>query len=81
MGRVRGTSLHGILDADGLRAALLDDIAERCGRSFHAHPVPFADRLHAQHDRLADWVDAHLDTDAVLELAGRALAPSAAPGW
>ncbi|HEU5084394.1 MAG TPA: cobyric acid synthase [Acidimicrobiales bacterium] len=80
-GRVRGTSLHGVLDADGLRGALLGEVADCRGRTFRPHPTPFAARLDAQHDRLADWLDAHLDTDAVTALTGAALAPSEAPGW
>lgn len=81
VGRVRGTSLHGILDADELRAELLADVAERRGRTFRPDPVPFAARLDAQHDRLADWLDAHLDTGALGDLLARAAAPSVAPGW
>jgi len=80
-GRVLGTSLHGLLDADDLRAALLAEVADRRGRSFRPSPVPFAARLEAQHDRLADWLDAHLDTAAVAALAGTAAAPGAGPGW
>jgi adenosylcobyric acid synthase len=80
-GRVRGTSLHGLFDADALRAAILSDVADRRGRTFAAHPAPFAERLDAQHDRLADWLDADLDTDAVRRLAATACAPGSEPGW
>jgi adenosylcobyric acid synthase len=80
-GGVLGTSVHGLLDADGLRAALLADAADRRGRSFRPSPVRFADRLDAQHDRLADWLDEHLDTTAVAALASTATAPGAGPGW
>jgi len=80
-GVVLGTSLHGLLDADEARAALLADVADRRGRSFRPSPVPFAARLDAQHDRLADWLDEHLDTAAVAALAGTAAAPGAGPGW
>lgn len=80
-GGVRATSLHGILDADALRAALLGEVADRRGRTFRPHAVPFAARLDAQHDRLADWLDQHLDTGAVRGLAARAVPPAEAPGW
>ena len=80
-GRVRGTSLHGLFDADGLRAAILSDVADRRGRTFAPHPTSFADRLEAQHERLADWVDAHLDTDAVRDLTASAVRPGQEPGW
>jgi adenosylcobyric acid synthase len=80
-GAVLGTSLHGVLDADGFRAALLADVAERRGRAFRPSPTTFADRFEAQHQRLADWLDEHLDTDAVAALAASAAAPHDAPGW
>lgn len=80
-GNVRGTSLHGLFDADGIRAAILSDVADRRGRTFAAHPTPFADRLEAQHDRLAGWIGEHLDTDAVRDLAASAAAPGSEPGW
>jgi len=77
-GAVLGTSLHGVLDADGFRGALLAQVAERRGRRFSPSPVPYAARLEAQHDRLADWLDAHLDVGAVGELAATA---GRGPGW
>ena len=80
-GGVLGTSLHGLLDADDLRGALLAGVADRRGRSFRPSPVPFAARLDAQHDRLADWLDEHLDTAAVAALAATAAAPGSGPGW
>jgi adenosylcobyric acid synthase len=80
-GRVLGTSLHGILDADDVRAAFLLDAARRHGRTVRPSPVPFAARLAAQHDRLADWLAAHLDVDGVLAIAARAAAPGTEPGW
>lgn len=80
-GRIRGTSLHGLFDADGFRAAILSDVADRRGRTFAPHPAPFADRLEAQHDRLADWIDDHLDTAAVCDLVSSAVRPGQEPGW
>jgi adenosylcobyric acid synthase len=80
-GRVRGTTLHGLFDADGARAAILTDIAERRGRRFRPAPVPFAERLATQHDRLADWLADHVDIPAVTDLVGQAAAPGTGPGW
>jgi adenosylcobyric acid synthase len=80
-GRVRGTSLHGLFDADGVRAAILSDVADRRGRTFMPEATSFAERLEAQHDRLADWLDQHLDTGAVRELAATATRPGEEPGW
>lgn len=80
-GRVLGTSLHGLLDADDLRAALLSEVAARRGRTFRPSPVGFAARLDAQHERLADWLDQHLDTAAVAALTGTAAPAGGGPGW
>jgi len=80
-GTVLGTSLHGILDGDAFRAALLAAVAERRGRRFTPSPEPYAARLDAQHDRLADWLDEHLDTGAVRALAATAAPPGGGPGW
>jgi len=80
-GRVLGTSLHGLLDADGLRAALLTEVAARRGRRFQASPEPFAARLEAQHDRLAAWLGEHLDMARVQSLAATAAPAGGGPGW
>ena len=79
--RVRGTSLHGLFDADGFRAAILSDVADRRGRTCTPVAVPFADRLDTQHDRLADWLERHLDVDAVRDLAATATPVDQVPGW
>ena len=80
-GRVRGSTLHGLFDADRFRASLLDDLARRHERDVRPSDVPFDRRLDAQHDRLADWLDAHLDVDAVLGLIGEGAVAGAGPGW
>lgn len=80
-GRILGTSLHGLLDADDFRARLLSTVAGRRDRRFQPSPTPFAHRLDAQHERLADWIDAHLDTDALVAIAATATDPGEAPGW
>lgn len=80
-GRVRGTSLHGLFDGDGVRAEILRGVADRRGRTFAPHPAPYADRLEAQHERLADWIDDHLDMAAVHELVSTAVPPGGEPGW
>ncbi|MGI9613336.1 MAG: cobyric acid synthase [Acidimicrobiales bacterium] len=80
-GWVAGTSLHGIFDADGFRSSLLGEIADARGRSYQPSPIGFAEALEHQHERLADWIDANLDVDEVLDLAATASAPSEVPGW
>ncbi|WP_281965169.1 cobyric acid synthase [Serinicoccus marinus] len=79
--RVRGTTVHGILDADDLRHALLGAVAAVHGRDFRPSPVPYADALDAYLDHLADWVEEHLDVAAVRALAYTATSPDEAPGW
>lgn len=79
--RVRGTSLHGLLDADGFRCSLLAEAAERRGRSYAPMPVGFAAAREAHLDRLADWVSAALPLDRLAALAASAAAPGEEPGW
>jgi adenosylcobyric acid synthase len=74
-GHVLGTLWHGALESDGFRAALLDWVAA-ARRAPHTGPVNprprsgvrFADAREAQFDRLADAVDAYVDTAALLRL-------------
>lgn len=79
--RIRGTTVHGILDADGLRHELLDEVAGRRGRRFVAAGRPYAVALDAHLDRLADWVEEHLDLAQVQALAAQAVPPGEGPGW
>ncbi|MGI8516232.1 MAG: cobyric acid synthase [Acidimicrobiia bacterium] len=79
--RVWGTSLHGLFDADSFRAGFLTELAHRHGRDFQPSPIPFAERLSAQHDRLADWIGDHLDMERVEAIAATAVPPGSEPGW
>ena len=68
-GNVRGTTWHGIFDRDGFRRAFLRDLAARTGRSFvGSGDVSFAAVREARYDQLADLIEAHVDTDSLLEL-------------
>ena len=68
-GSVRGATWHGIFDADGFRRAFLRDLADRTGRAFVGAPdVSFAAVRERRLDLLADLVDEHLDTAALVEL-------------
>ena len=67
-GTVLGTNLHGLMEEDGFRAALLTEVASRRGRRFVAAGVSFAGARQTQQDRLADLVEAHLDMAAVEKL-------------
>jgi adenosylcobyric acid synthase len=64
-GRVLGTTLHGLFESDGFRAAFLAEMAGRRGKPFSPSGVSFAAAREAQLDRLADLVETHLDTAAV----------------
>jgi adenosylcobyric acid synthase len=64
-GRVLGTTLHGLFESDGFRAAFLADVAARRGKVFTPAGVSFRAAREAQFDRLADLLEAHLDMAAV----------------
>ncbi len=80
-GRVRGTSLHGVLDDDDLRAALLGAVATAHGRCFTPGPRGYAEALQDHVDHLADWLESHVDVDRLAALAATASAPDDRPGW
>ncbi len=65
---VRGTSLHGLFEEDGLRASFLVEVAARRGRRFVPAGAPFATARHDQLERLADLVEAHVDLEALTRL-------------
>ncbi len=63
-GRIAGTSLHGLLEADGFRAAFLTDVARRAGHRWNPGGVSFAAAREARFDRLAEALEEHLDLGA-----------------
>jgi adenosylcobyric acid synthase len=63
--RVLGTSLHGLFEQDGFRAAFLTEVGRRAGKKFVPAGVSFAAARDTQFERLADLIEAHLDVDAV----------------
>src|SRR5690606_342812 len=72
---ILATTVHGLLENDGLRAAVL---AWAAGRAGLAPPepsgVPFAAARQARLDRIADAVEAHVDLDRLFDLV-RGCAP------
>jgi adenosylcobyric acid synthase len=69
VGAVTGVTWHGIFEADGFRRAFLRDLAARTGRDFTAaEDVSFAAVRERRFDVLADLVEQHLDTDALVQL-------------
>lgn len=75
-GPVAGTLWHGLFENDQWRRAFLLDVARAAGRHFvpdAAHN--FADRRETRINALADLIEHHLDTDALLAmLDGRRVA-------
>ncbi len=71
LGSVDGTLWHGVLENDAFRQAYLSEVALAAGRDWT--PVPgtsFEAARRAQFDLLADAVERHLDTGALLRLIG-----------
>jgi adenosylcobyric acid synthase len=78
-GAVAGTLWHGILENDEFRRSYLTEIARLAGRGFTPAPdTSFAAARQAQFDTLADAVEEHLDTDALLRLIERGPTPGLA---
>ncbi|HTJ67708.1 MAG TPA: cobyric acid synthase [Actinospica sp.] len=73
-GRVLGTLWHGALESDLFRAALLEWVAGPRPRS----GADFAAARAAQFDRLADAVEEHVDTAALLRLVEHGPTPDLA---
>ena len=67
-GAVLGTVWHGVLESDGVRRALLAEVAHAAGRSWLPGERSFEDVRQARLDALGDLVADHLDTEAVLSL-------------
>ena len=68
-GAVAGTLWHGILENDEFRRAYLIEVARLARRDFIPAPdTSFAAARQAQFDTLADAVEQHLDTGALLRL-------------
>jgi adenosylcobyric acid synthase len=70
--RVFGTSLHGLFEHDGFRAAFLTHVANRRERTFTASPVPFARQREHAHDRLADAIASSCDMERIAGFIGEA---------
>jgi adenosylcobyric acid synthase len=84
-GAVSGTVWHGALESDGVRRALLAEVATAAGRQWLPGERSFEQVRQARLDALGDLVAEHLDTGAVLRLlehgapAGLPFVPPGAP--
>jgi len=77
---VFGTSLHGLLECDALRGALLAFVARRRRRSWSPSGLVFAAARRAQLDRLADACEAHLDLGGLWSIVRHGAASAPTPG-
>jgi adenosylcobyric acid synthase len=68
VGATWGTIWHGLLDEDATRHAFLSEVAGLTGKPAPDGSVSFAAKREARLDRLADAIDEHLDTSALLAL-------------
>ncbi|WP_435129799.1 cobyric acid synthase [Actinacidiphila sp. bgisy144] len=69
VGAVWGTHWHGSLESDGFRRAFLRQVAAAAGRRFEPAPgTRFEALREEQLERLADLVEEHADTGALLRL-------------
>ena len=67
-GRVYGTSMHGLFEADRFRGEFLTDVARARGKVWRPSGRSFAAAREQQIDRVADACAAYLDTDALWRL-------------
>jgi adenosylcobyric acid synthase len=74
-GRITGSSLHGLFESDAFRRAYLGQVAKRRHKVFEAGDLSFAGARESQIERLADLIEDHLDTDALLALIASAGPP------
>lgn len=75
-GRIAGTSLHGLFDADGFRRSFLADLAKRRQVPLPPGEVSYEAARQAQIDRFADLVEHHVDVGALLAIAATARTPA-----
>ncbi|MBA2498057.1 MAG: cobyric acid synthase [Acidimicrobiia bacterium] len=67
-GRVWGTPVHGRFDDDRWRAALLGRLAQRVGVGWTPSGRSWDEHRRTHHDRLADWLEAAVDVDALVAM-------------
>jgi adenosylcobyric acid synthase len=69
-GNTAGTTWHGLFENDLFRRSYLLEIAAATGRSYRpSDNLSYQEVREQRIDRLADVMDTHLDTDALLEIA------------
>lgn len=71
-GRVFGTTLHGLFEANDFRHRFLSHVAAHSGSSFEPGGVSPAQHRSDELDRLADHLEANLEIDRICELIASA---------
>lgn len=67
-----GTTVHGLLESDGLRTALLGWAARRAGEPApSASPLVFAEARSSRLDGIADALEEHLDIERLLAIVAQ----------
>jgi adenosylcobyric acid synthase len=74
-GSVLGTSWHGVFESDGFRAAFLAWVAAERRLDWHPGTTRFADVRERTFDTIADAIERHLDTEALLAVIERGAVP------
>jgi adenosylcobyric acid synthase len=69
-GRIFGTSMHGIFEADAFRRAFLASLGSQAAGGTGEAEIPYAQVLQGRADALADHLESHLDTARLWDLAG-----------
>ena len=72
---VVGTSWHGVFESDGFRAAFLRWVATVRGLDWLPGSTPFASIREQTYETLADMIEQHLDTPALLAVIERGAVP------
>ncbi len=82
VGHTWGTIWHGLFDDDEARHGFLTEVAELTGKPAPDGTVSFAALRESRLDRLADAIDAHVDTGALMKLieGGPTAPPFIPPG-
>ena len=66
--RFLGTTLHGLFENDAFRATFLVEVGRRAGKTFVPVGGSFRAARRAQHDAVADAIEAHCDVDTLLSV-------------
>jgi adenosylcobyric acid synthase len=73
---VCATTLHGLFEDDGFRAAALRSVADRSGKRWRPGGVGFAEARLARFDRIAAAIEANVDVDRLGRLIDEAGTPT-----